>query len=410
MTRARVLICAPIGDGSSGGTQTVALGLASGFRQLGDVGLDLSWFALAGKDDWLLPELPEGTEVIHARDLGVGTRAAGFAARRVGAIAEMLPGGSFWFPPKWARGSSVQPLELDFDLVHFVTQGTFYTGGIPFIYQPHDLQHEHYPEYFSGMELALRRMRYGANIRSATMTVVASRYIADDVERIYPQRKGPISVIPLAPIQLPESPTSAAWTASLPDQFAFYPAAAWPHKNHETLFRAISLLRDRGIRVPLVLTGAKAGRVDLEELAQRFGVDDLVTHLGFVSPTELSLLYSRATVTVIPTLYEAGSFPMFEAFSKGCPVVASAVCSLPQQAAEAAMLFNPYDSNDLAEQLAKVWTDRSSQVWLRAAGLRRAEKFTWAATAQGYAAAYRQALRLPPTVDDIVWREGHARF
>lgn len=74
------------------------------------------------------------------------------------------------------------------------------------------------------------------------------------------------------------------------------------------------------------------------------------------------------------------------------------------------MLFNPYDSNDLAEQLAKVWTDRSSQVWLRAAGLRRAEKFTWAATAQGYAAAYRQALRLPPTVDDIVWREGHARF
>lgn len=257
----------------------------------------------------------------------------------------------------------------------------------------------------------MRRLRYGANIRRARSTVVGSDHIARDVERVYPRRGGEIAVIPLAPSELPAPDAEdRRWAGTLPDSFALYPAAAWPHKNHEVLFRALALLQSHGIRIPLVLTGATAGSVDLSTLACEHGIDDLVRHLGFVTPSQLSALYEKSRLTVIPTLYEAGSFPMFEAFSKGSPVVASAVCSLPSQASGAAILIDPGNEYELADRLKQVWSDDSLRCVLRQAGLRRAGEFTWPSTATGYVAAYRRALCLPPTESDIAWQANHARF
>lgn len=411
MTRPQVLVWAHMGEGKSGGTQTVIAGLAQGFRALGDPGVDLVWFTKAGDDAWLRPHLPEGSRVVHAADLGLRDRGVGFAWRRIGRASEMAGITSTWIPEKYSRGGSVRPTPVDADLVHFTTQGTFYTE-LPFIYQPHDLQHEHYPEYFNRSAVAARRLNYAANIRSAAVTVVGSQFIADDVARVYPRRAGSVAVVPLAPVELSEGRREAPepWRRTLPPEFALYPAAAWPHKNHATLFRALRVLKKRGKARHLVLTGAASGRVNLRTLAEENGVDDCVTHLGFVEPSALLHLYRRAKLVTIPTLFEAGSFPMFEAFANGCPVVASSVCSLPAQADGAAILVDPSDAAELAQAIDTVWGDPLLREDLVARGRARAASFTWQATAAGFAASYRRALGLRPTPDDEIWERSHARF
>jgi len=411
VSRPRVLVWAHLGDGGTGGVQTVILGLAQGFRDLGDFGIDLVWFTKQGDDDWLRAELPHGSRIVHAKHLRFLPKATGFTLRRIGRTAEALEIRNSIISDRFMRGSSVRPAHLAVDLVHFTAQSSFFTGGIPFIYQPHDLQHEYFPEYFTRRVIASRRMMYGANIRAAALTIVGSESTSEDVKRTYPERADHVMVVPLAPVELPDpAPLNEAQSASLPGDFALYPAAAWPHKNHRTLFQALKILKDRGLGRPVVLTGARTGQVNLTALAREVGVDDLVTHLGFVDPGQLATLYRRARLTVVPTLFEAGSFPMFEAFQSGCPVVASHVCSLPSQAAGAAVMIDPLSPSDLAEKLNLVWTDDSLRATLAVRGLERANQFTWRTAAQGYAAAYRRALGLPAAESDLRWMRTHARF
>ena len=54
-------------------------------------------------------------------------------------------------------------------------------------------------------------------------------------------------------------------------------------------------------------------------------------------------LYASALFMIVPTLFEAVSFPVLEAFANGLPVACSNVTSLPEQVGDAALLFDPVD-------------------------------------------------------------------
>lgn len=410
--RPRVMIWACMTDGSFGGVQTVLLGLAEGFRGLGDCGLDLVWLTKEGDDSWLAPKLPESSQVVHATTERTLLRRSRSTVRAAAHLTERMRLGTSLIPRRVTQGSPWRPESLEsIDLVHFPSQTSFYTGRIPFIYQPHDLQHEHYPEYFTDRVLTARRLVYGANIRAAATTVVASEYVAEDIRRYYPKRAGDVVIVPLAPVELPaEELLPDLLPERIPPEFAFYPAASWPHKNHAALFGAIRRLRERGIRRSVVLTGASSGGVDLTELAREQDVADLVVHLGFVEPGVLRYLYRKARLTILPTLFEAGSFPMFEAFKHGSAVASSNVCSLPAQAGGAAVLFDPHDEVGIAEALDRVWSSESLRHELAERGRQRAAEFNWVSTAMGFSAAYRRALGVPPTQLDLEWINRHVSF
>jgi glycosyltransferase involved in cell wall biosynthesis len=67
--------------------------------------------------------------------------------------------------------------------------------------------------------------------------------------------------------------------------------------------------------------------------------------------------------------------------------------SLPEVGGDAARYFTPGDSDELASVLRELLADESQIASLSAAGLARSRDFSWQASAQATADAYRATLK-----------------
>jgi len=67
------------------------------------------------------------------------------------------------------------------------------------------------------------------------------------------------------------------------------------------------------------------------------------------------------------------------------------VTSLPEQAADAALLFDPLSAEAIAEAVAKMATNPELRDDLRKRGASRLQDFSWERTAKAYRAVYRRA-------------------
>jgi glycosyltransferase involved in cell wall biosynthesis len=120
-------------------------------------------------------------------------------------------------------------------------------------------------------------------------------------------------------------------------------------------------------------------------------VRERIVRTGYVTDRDKLALLSGATVLAFPSLYEGFGFPVLEAFAAGVPVMTSNVSSLPEVAGEAAVLVDPSDVHAIAKALSELVGDADLRAVLSAAGVARASRFTWEATARATAAVLREA-------------------
>jgi glycosyltransferase involved in cell wall biosynthesis len=297
---------------------------------------------------------------------------------------------------------------LGCDVVHFPTQG-YVSCALPTVYNPHDLQHLHFPEFFTPPILAWREAVYPAGCQLAKTVVVGSEWVKTDVVRHFRIRPDKVQVIREAPSteSFPE-PTENDLSLiqrkyALLQPIALYPAVTWSHKNHIRLLQALAYLRDtRGLLINLVCTGSRYDphwppiQACLEELK----LSPQAMFLGFVPEDDLRAIYRVAQFLVLPSLFEANSLPIFEAWLEGVPVTCSNIPALQEQVGDAAHLFNPQQVGSIADAVARLSTDVSLQEALRARGYQRVKEFNWERTAKAYRAVYRRAAGYPLTDED----------
>ena len=289
---------------------------------------------------------------------------------------------------------------LKCDVIHFPFQD-FVRCALPSVYNPHDLQHLHFPQFFTRDEIRRRESVYPAACRAAHTVVAASRFVKQDVVSRYRIPADKVQVIPWAPPPAGADADETGDAARAPrekyglgeEAFALYPAMTWEHKNHLRLLEALALLRDRdGVRVRLVCTGHQNDfwpRVErrLDEL----GLRDQVKFLGLVPRADLRALYRAAGFVIVPTLFEAASAPLFEAWQHGAAVACSSVTSLPEQARDAALFFDPLSVESVAGAAARMAADAALREDLRRRGRERLSDFSLERTAKAYRAVYRRA-------------------
>jgi len=94
------------------------------------------------------------------------------------------------------------------------------------------------------------------------------------------------------------------------------------HKRWDVLIRAVSMLAQQGIDVRVVHIGLDGGLgAELEELADRLGVEDRISFKGFVADP-LSVV-ANADLFVHPARYETIGLVLVEALALGIPVIAA---------------------------------------------------------------------------------------
>jgi glycosyltransferase involved in cell wall biosynthesis len=377
----RVAVDARLVPGTSGGVETVVRGLAQGFAELDAEDLALTFVTYSGTGGWLDSELGAKTtvrEVSRPNRVSVARdRMRLFAYRRRAGTLALAPGHDFVMD------------RVPADVVHMPFQQSGFVSA-PFIYHPHDLQHCHMPEFFTPRQLANREVTYAAMCARAAAVAVGCSWVKDDVVTQLGLDPDRIHVVPLAPFVSEPTGIPDIQGLDLPPRYLIYPAANWPHKNHDRLFRALAQLRERGVTVPLVLTGStRAGNIDLNALAAAAGATGLVRHLGYLSPSQLKVVTEGASAMIVPTLFEAESFPIWEAFRLGVPVACSNVTSIPRQVGDAALVFDPYDVEAIARAIEVLWTRPHVSQDLARRGRARVAGLSWQATARHFLALYR---------------------
>jgi glycosyltransferase involved in cell wall biosynthesis len=241
--------------------------------------------------------------------------------------------------------------------------------------------------------------------------VVASEFVRRDLVERYHVRPERVQVIPWAPPPLgPTARTTRTQDfAALKGKygladapFALYPAMTWEHKNHLRLLEALAGLRGDGpVRTRLVCTGHKTDFWPrIERRVHELGLEEQVMFPGLVPREELGALYRAAQFVFIPTLFEAASAPLFEAWQHGAPAACSSVTSLPEQAGDAALLFDPLSVEGIAGAFARMANDEGLRDELRRRGARRLADFSLERTAKAYRAVYRRAAGRPLGEED----------
>jgi glycosyltransferase involved in cell wall biosynthesis len=93
---------------------------------------------------------------------------------------------------------------------------------------------------------------------------------------------------------------------------------------------------------------------------------------------------------VFPSLYEGFGSPPLEAMACGCPVASSHAASLGEVCGDAALALDPTDPDSIASAIDRLLSDNSLRQRLRAAGLARAPRWTWARAGHRHVALYRR--------------------
>jgi glycosyltransferase involved in cell wall biosynthesis len=254
---------------------------------------------------------------------------------------------------------------------------------IPTVYSIHDIQQVHFPEFFTAEEHAVREASFAKCVDHATMIQASSRSMARDFcDHFAKLNESNVEVIPEGvDIELfsrdPENDVIGRY--GLPESLLFTPAQLWHHKNHVTILKALRRLRDRGLVLPWVLTGAEYNAAEgIFEFVREHGLDDQVFYLGVVPFEDVIALHHRARLLVTASLYESSSLPVLEAAAAGTPIVAGGIAPHEEMAEHLEMrLFAPTDDEELATVLEEAWADEETNKAQAEANRGLVQRYSW---------------------------------
>ena len=161
--------------------------------------------------------------------------------------------------------------------------------------------------------------------------------------------------------------------------YIFYVGVWRSHKNIEGLVKTFNLLKKKyNLPHQLVL----GGREDLHYTLVRNAINESpfkneIITLGYVADNQLPILYNAADVFVLPSFIEGFGLIAIEAQSCGCPVASTNTSSMPEVLGNSALFFNPYNHEEMAEQIYQILSNEKLRQELIAKGLENVKRFSW---------------------------------
>lgn len=179
---------------------------------------------------------------------------------------------------------------------------------------------------------------------------------------------------------------------SLPDNFILHFGNTAPKKNTVGVLKAFSLYRGNNKGdFTLVITDCSKDYIQalLKEMNQQELIKDILI-LNYISFNEVPLLYNLAKVFLYPSHRESFGMPVIEAMACGTPVITSDTSALPEIAGCAALLIDPKNENEIAEQIKRLVNDPELYNQQRTKGFDNARRFNWADAAKKTMEIYKE--------------------
>lgn len=148
--------------------------------------------------------------------------------------------------------------------------------------------------------------------------------------------------------------------------------------------------------VRFLVAGSGTHEQELRSQAEKLGLDDHGTFLGWIGDDVLHSLYRIADLTVVPSIYEPFGLVALEAMASGCPCIVADTGGLREVVPEGdrvGLRFRGGDSEHLAVMIERMLTDEPLRERLVAQATEHVLSFDWNDVAGQTAATYEALLR-----------------
>lgn len=225
---------------------------------------------------------------------------------------------------------------------------------------------------------ALKRFGYhkvmNHAVRKSKFIISPSEATKKEINNTYTFDKEKIVVIPEG-IDPNFSEKSTKPNDNISEKFILYVGNAYPHKNLERLIEAYNSIQER-IKEDLIFVGKSD--FFYKKLYNKTRNNSRIKILHDINDNELSYLYDNASFLVAPSLMEGFGLTPLEAMAHNCLPVVSSIDAFYQVCENAALYFNPEDTQEIATALNRAADlDDKSKNEFKKLFKKRIELFSW---------------------------------
>ena len=232
-----------------------------------------------------------------------------------------------------------------------------------------DFQHLHLPEMFDQKEINYRNEGFSTLIKKNRLVVLSSQAAIEDFVKFAPEyaykaRKLHFTAIPDPAVYdiSDEEAEELRKKLNLPEKFFYVPNQFWKHKNHIVVFKAIAMLKKKGIDIHVAFSGNTFDVRfpdyfnELMNFCKENGIEDNVHILGLIPLREVFYLMRYCIAMINPSKFEGWSSSVEEAKSIGKTIILSALPVHYEQNPPGGIFFPVEDPVFLSGVLSRCWS------------------------------------------------------
>jgi len=255
----------------------------------------------------------------------------------------------------------------------------------------HDMLPFRYPDYYHHDSCAMSSLNLERLNKMQPIVITDSKSSKEDILYFSDIPEENVYIIPLAYTMDNHFYKKNLGLLNIDSPYLLFLSAMAKNKNLCRIVEAFESLAEKFPDIKLVVAGGSAFLTDLAAIAKikdsPFANRIIMT--GYVSEEQKHILYSNALAFLFPSLFEGFGLPILEAMSCGCPVITSNISSMPEVAGDAAILVDPYSTEQLAHEMERVILSESLRKELKQKGLEQCKKFSWDKTVEMMEEVYK---------------------
>jgi glycogen synthase len=296
--------------------------------------------------------------------------------------------------------------EQSFDLVHghdwLVASAAAALSDrleIPFLATVHATEHGRHQGWVdkppqSHIHGAERRM-----VHRADRVITCSHYMRGHVADIFDIAEDRVTVIPngidpsdLRPVG--DLDTLRAEFAAPDERLVLLVGRLVYEKGFQLALQALPGVIERLGGVRFLVAGSGTHEQELKDQAERLGLMEHGTFLGWIGDDALHSLYRIADLCVVPSIYEPFGLVALEAMASGCPCIGADTGGLREVVPnhDVGLRFRSRDPNSLAQMVERVLTDDLLRDRLVTEASEHVLRFDWGDVAARTRAVYREMI------------------
>jgi glycosyltransferase involved in cell wall biosynthesis len=178
----------------------------------------------------------------------------------------------------------------------------------------------------------------------------------------------------------------------LPEKFLFFLGNTDPKKNTRGVLKAYADFRKTSaIDYKLVMPDYEENA--LMALLKELGCPEIREHIhltGYIINTDLPGIINLSTLFLYPSLRESFGIPILEGMACGIPVITSNTSSMPEIAADAAFIVDPFKPEEITNAMNQILMNPQLYQELSQKGMIRASLFSWENMAKSVLKLYQE--------------------